>query len=97
MTLQPAYGLVDDRATLEAYLFACACEPLFAITRDPDGTNLPSPSCPAGWRLHSEFALGTGRAMPHGIDPEPVLRGLRGSGYYIWAELQGLDPRKVEP
>jgi len=92
MTLQAAYALVDERDAVEAYLFECDCEPLFAITRDPAGANLPSPSCPVGWRLHSVFALGTGEAMPHALDPAPVLRGLRRIGYDIWAERPALNP-----
>jgi hypothetical protein len=39
-----------------------------------------------GWRWRSTFALGVREVMPRPIKPEPVLRGLRGDGYYIWRE-----------
>ena len=92
MTIEAVYGLADERDAVEAYLFDCDCEPLFAITRDPTGANLPHGSCLVGWRLRSTFALGVREAMPLAINPEPVLRGLRGDGYYIWREGHVRNP-----
>ena len=92
MTLEAVYGLVDERDPDAAYLFECDCEPLFAITRDRTGANLPSGSCLVGWRWHSMFALGPREGLPRGIDPGPVLRGLRGAGYYIWREGRVRNP-----
>jgi hypothetical protein len=84
--MQPIYGLVaDDDATL-AYLFQGDDDGFFAISNDPTGKNIPRNACPEGWRLKSEFALGVRAPLPVAIDPEPILRGLRRLGYYIWRE-----------
>lgn len=70
-----------------AYLFECDSEErLFAISTDSGGANLPSRTCPAGWRFKMAFQLGMREAMPLAMDPEPVLRGLRSVGYYVWRE-----------
>ena len=84
--MQPIYGLVaDDDATL-AYLFQGDDDGFFAISNDPTGKNIPRNACPEGWRLKSEFALGVREPLPVAIDAEPILRGLRRLGYYIWRE-----------
>jgi hypothetical protein len=92
VTIEAIFGPAGDVDAAEAYLFECDCEPLFAITRDPTGSNLPLRTCPEGWQFNSSFPLGVREAMPRAIDPEPVLRGLRAVGYYIWREGYGRNP-----
>jgi hypothetical protein len=92
MPIEAVFGPAADIDATDAYLFECDSEPLFAITRDATGSNLPLRTCPYGWRFNSAFALGVREAMPRSIDPEPVLRGLRAVGYYIWREGYGRNP-----
>lgn len=84
MTNHPLPYPAGNMDSVQAYLFECDGESLFAISRDHSGMNLPSRACPVGWQLRQTFVLG--EAMPRAIDPEPVLRGLRFTGYYIWRE-----------
>jgi hypothetical protein len=68
-----------------AFLFECGADPeLLAVTRDPQGLNLPRSCCLGGWRLRSAFTLGVEHVVPVAISPEPILRGLQDSGYYVW-------------
>ena len=80
------YGSAGDIDATEAHLFACGCEQLFAISLDQTGKNLPAETCPEGWQFKLSFALGVHEVMPAAIALEPVLRGLRSAGYYIWRE-----------
>ena len=70
----------------EAFLFRCDDNGLFAVSIDRLGSNLPCNSCPEGWRLERAFALGVQEPVPAPIPPEPILRGVRSVGYYIWRE-----------
>ena len=80
----------DDATT--AYLFVSRGDPtIYAVTRDPQGANLPSDGSTLTWRREGEFALGVREAMPVHIAPEPVLRGLEAQGYFIWQV--GSNPR----
>ena len=65
-----------------AHLFKCDEEKLFAVSMDGTGRNLPEQA----WRYIEAFALGIHEAMPRAVDPEPIMRGLRTVGYYIWRE-----------
>jgi hypothetical protein len=71
---------------LDAFLFECGDDALFAVSLDPLGSNIPQRYCPQGWRLISEFALGIHEPIPVAIPPERILQGLRSVGYYIWRE-----------
>jgi hypothetical protein len=71
---------------LDAYLFECDDDALFAISLDPFGLNIPQRSCPQGWRRIAEFVLAVHQPMPVAIAPERILQGLRSVGYYIWRE-----------
>ena len=71
---------------LDAYLFECDDDALFAVSLDPLGSNIPQRSCPQGWRRIAEFALGVHESMPVAIAPERILQGVRSVGYYIWRE-----------
>jgi len=72
--------------TLEAYFFQCDEEALFAVSLDPSGGNIPRGACAEGWRLRTAFMLGVRQPVPAAIAPEPILRGIRAAGYYIWRE-----------
>jgi len=84
--MQRIYGLETDSDVTQAYLFHCDDRGLFAISNDHSGKNIPRSACPEGWSFKREFSLGIRNAMPIAIDPEPILRGLRTLGYYIWRE-----------
>jgi hypothetical protein len=80
------FGLAGEVDACVAHLFKCDAEPLFAVSLDETGSNLPTHHCLQGWRYVQPFALGVREAMPRALDPEPVLRGLAAVGYYIWSE-----------
>jgi hypothetical protein len=73
----------DDDASV-AHLFECGCEPILAVTCDRSGANLPASSCVEGWRFKATFSLGVHEPMPLPISPEPILRGIKSDGYYMW-------------
>jgi hypothetical protein len=75
-----------DTDILQAYLFECDDDGLFAVSLDPHGRNIPRNACLEGWRCKTGFLLGVHLPVPAAIDPEPILRGIRGVGYYIWRE-----------
>jgi len=80
----------EDATT--AFLFVSRGDPsIYAVSRDPQGANLPNDGAALTWERKGEFALGVREAMPVHIAPEPVLRGLEAQGYFIWRE--GSNPR----
>jgi hypothetical protein len=79
----PTYA---DADAVSAYLFQCDDNSLYAISLDATGRNIPRDACGEGWRFRVAFALGVHEAIPASIPPEPVLRGIRAVGYYIWRE-----------
>jgi hypothetical protein len=78
-----------------AYLFQCTGEGLFAVSLDITGGNIPRTSCTEGWVLSQEFLLGIHEDVPALIMPEPIIRGVRKFGYYIWRDQNALvrEPR----
>jgi hypothetical protein len=80
------YGPSADIDGGQAYFFQCDDNGLFAISRDRSGRNLPPGPCAEGWQFLMEFALGIHEPVPVPIDPEPVMRGLRNVGYYVWRD-----------
>jgi hypothetical protein len=62
----------DD--VLDAYIFRCAGDDLFAVSNDMTGANLPRASCPRGWILRNKSQPGQQASVP-----DPV-------GYYIWRD-----------
>jgi len=74
-------GDVDARA---AYLFFCPLTNRYGVTLDKAGSNLPQQGADAGWQPQAEFPLGIREALPAPMDPEPVLRGIKSVGYFIW-------------
>ena len=75
-----------DPELLQAYLFQCDGEGLYAVSLIQSGANLPRSSCTGGWQLKETFALGVQDPVPARISPEPILRGIRDVGYYVWRE-----------
>ena len=67
-----------------AYLFQCTGEDLFAVSHDGTGSNIPRTACTLGWTFTKRFQLGVYEAVPAGIMPESILRGIHASGYFIW-------------
>ena len=68
----------DD--ALVVYIFQCASDDLFAVTRDMTGANLPRASCEQGWILRDRFQLGEYASIPSTID------------YYIWRDSCWTQP-----
>jgi hypothetical protein len=81
--VKPRYA-GDDR--LDAYLFQCDDNGLYAVSLLPSGRDLPRGICAQGWELRSAFSLSVNEPVPAAIDPEPILRGIRAKGYYVWRE-----------
>lgn len=74
-----------DTQVLTAYLFHCtAGAHKHAITLDLTAANLPAATCLTGWVFDGEVRVSAAEPLPFRLAPEPVLRGLRGSGYYVW-------------
>jgi hypothetical protein len=78
------YGPAGINDSTPAYLFQC--DDMYAVTLDETGANIPTTGCYQPWRCVSKFALGVNDAVPATINPEPILRGLRIYGYYVWRE-----------
>jgi hypothetical protein len=78
--------ITDAIGATTAYLFQCRNDSaLYAVSLERNAGNIPlSTAWYAGWRLRSEVALGAEGPASTGIDPKPILRGLRSAGYYIW-------------
>jgi hypothetical protein len=74
--------LHDDAST--AFLFQCGESDLFAVSLNKTGTNIPTAACIDGWHCRVAFRLGVHDVMPIAISPEPVLRGIKADGYFIW-------------
>lgn len=74
--------LHDDASA--AFLFQCGDGDLFAVSRDKTGANIPLAACSEGWRYRDEFRLGVHEVMPIAVSPEPILRGVKANGYFIW-------------
>ena len=82
--LIPMIHTEDD--SLTTYLFQCDEEGLYAVSLDPAGANIPVRFCPQTWKLMTTFKLGVQEPVPAAIAPEPIIRGIRADGYYIWRE-----------
>ena len=73
----------DDDAE-DVHLFLCLDNGHYAVSTDPAGANIPPAHCSSGWRHVKTFALGVREALPFPADPEPVLRSVRVTGYYVY-------------
>jgi hypothetical protein len=68
---------------IEAYLFRCDDDCLFAVSIDSSGTNLPCGANTGPWRAVYDLRA----TEPSKADAPALLRkGLRQSGYFIWRE-----------
>ncbi len=73
-----------------AYLFRCqGDEDLRAISVDPTARNINTRQCVTRWLPEGEIVVGVQEALPLALNPEPVLRGLRNTGYYVWKAPSG--------
>jgi hypothetical protein len=65
------YGasMQTDTDILQAYLFECDDDGLFAVSLDPLGRNIPRNACLEGWRCKTGFLLGVHLPVPAAIDP----------------------------
>ena len=84
-----AFVMQTDTGTVQAYLFECDDDQLFAVSIDPNGRNIPRNACPEGWRFKTGFLLGVHEPVPVEIDP---LRRIENAGYYIWREGMSRAP-----
>ena len=74
-------GLDDD--SRQAFLFKSASGEFLAVTLQSKGENIPNFD-QQNWVLVTEFALGVHEAVPVDIQPEPILRGIKANGYFVW-------------
>jgi hypothetical protein len=89
-----AMSIYRDTDAIKAYLFHCDDTGLYAVSLDPSGRNIPRSSCPQGWQLETEFLLGVREPVPASIAPEPIIRGIRNLGYYVWREGRTRTPTR---
>ena len=76
---------VPEDEAQHAFLFRCADDAkLRAISTDPTARNITTRQCLTGWVAEGEIIVGVQEALPLALNPEPVLRGLRNSGFYVW-------------
>mgnify|MGYP007011823267 CR=1 FL=1 len=73
-------GEIDE--CLPAYLFVSRSGETFGVSLNADGRDLPTSE--EEWVLRTGFPLGVHDPVPAPIDPEPILRGIRSQGYFIW-------------
>lgn len=78
-----SFGPALDVDARPAYLFASEDDGWRAVALDPDGASLPRDGRQR-WRLLAEFDLGVHEPVPANIDPEPILRGIKARGFYLW-------------
>jgi hypothetical protein len=76
----------EARDAQTAYLFQCRNDSgLFAVSLQRNAGNIPSSTAwYGGWSLQRELTLRPDAQAPSGLDPKPILRGLRSFGYYVW-------------
>lgn len=66
-----------------AFLFESADGVYLGVSHDRAGANLPRDQGQQ-WIMQTEFELGVHEAVPAAIDPEPILRGLKANGFFVW-------------
>ena len=77
-------GPAADDDPLDVHLFLCLENGHYAVSTDPSGANIPAAGCNSGWKYVKKFALGVREALPFPADPEPVVRGVRATGYHVY-------------
>jgi hypothetical protein len=76
-------GPALDNDGRSAFLFETVDGTLLAVSLDRRGANLPRDGGEQ-WIMQTEFKLGVHEAVPAAIDPEPILRGIRANGFFVW-------------
>lgn len=76
-------GSSFDDGTRVAFLFESRDGEWRAATLDREGDPLPG-AREQQWTLVTPFRLGVREAVPVNIDPEPILRGVKARGFYVW-------------
>ncbi|HEX2841373.1 hypothetical protein [Hyphomicrobium sp.] len=79
---KPVVGPALDVDATPAFLFESDDGHFLGVSLRPSGDDLPRDR---RWARRSEFALGVHEAVPAAIDPEPLLRGIKANGYFVWA------------
>lgn len=80
-----------DIDSQRAYLFETTDGRWFGVATDAEGTALPTDSG-QNWLLKNEFQLGVQDAVLARIDPEPLIRGIKFAGFYVWP-VNRIHPR----
>jgi hypothetical protein len=88
--------MADDAARM-AYLFQCGDTDLFAIALDGTGASIPTVHCAQPWFLREQFPLGVQHSLPINVNPELVLAGLVGDGYFVWRNGGAAKPTGGSP
>lgn len=69
-----------------AFLFRAG--EMAAVCQDRSGANLPDSG--AGiWEMERHFTLGVHDVGVLEISPEPIIRGIKAKGYYVWRVSRG--------
>jgi hypothetical protein len=80
---QPPTGNIDGTP---AFLFRSGG--MAAVSQDSSGANLPE--CTEGpWVMERYFMLGVRDVGVLEISPEPIIRGIKATGYYMWRVMRG--------
>jgi hypothetical protein len=80
-----------DSDSQRAFLFETDDGKWLGVTTDDKGAALPAGPGQV-WRFRQEFQLGVQHVVPARIDPEPLLRGIKAQGFYVWP-VRRLHPR----
>ena len=70
----------DDEGACVANLFRSGS--YLAVTLDRAGVGLPVRD--ELWTFQQTFVLGVQHVLPFRMNPEPILRGIRACGFYMW-------------
>ena len=87
----------DEDSPTTAYLFQCGETDLFAIALDQTGASIPTVHDSRPWLLRQQFAPAVQQPLPISINPELVLAGLVGDGYFIWRNRGAAKPAGGSP
>ena len=74
-------GPAFNDGAIEVHLFLCLENSHYAVTTDLAGTNLPTSSCPC---TSNTIALGAREALPFSANPEPAIRAVQQTGFYVF-------------
>lgn len=79
---QPLGPALDIDCT-PAFMFRSRDGEQFGVSLDREGHNLPRGEGQR-WEICAEFNLGVHEPVPASIDPEPLLRGIKSQGFFVW-------------